>query len=103
VSHTVSSFPIGCLSPKITFGEIFPKGSLVMTASDVVLRRLIDIDELSRLWKVPKATLYNWANQGRIPYIKIGRCVRFSIDQLADFQSHCTHNDGARQNRRRSQ
>lgn len=61
-----------------------------MTATQTTLQRLIDINELSMLWNVPRATLYNWVNQGRIPYLKIGRCLRFSVEQIADFQNRCT-------------
>jgi excisionase family DNA binding protein len=46
---------------------------------------LIDINELSERWRIPKATLYNWVNQGRLPYVKLGRCVRFDPNELQAF------------------
>jgi excisionase family DNA binding protein len=45
-------------------------------------RKLITIGELSLLWSVPKATLYNWVNQGRLPYVKLGRSLRFDLVQI---------------------
>jgi excisionase family DNA binding protein len=45
-------------------------------------RKLIDIDELSSLWAIPKTTLYNWVNQRRLPYLKLGRCVRFDLAEI---------------------
>ena len=48
-------------------------------------RKLINIDELSALWSVPKATLYNWVNQRRLPYVKLGRSLRFDLLQLEQF------------------
>ncbi len=66
-----------------------------MSVSISPLKRLIDINELSTLWNIPRATLYNWVNQGRIPYVKIGRCLRFSVDQLVEFQARCTKMNAA--------
>ncbi len=53
-------------------------------------RRLINIDELSALWSVPKATLYNWVNQRRLPYVKLGRSLRFDLIQLEEFREQST-------------
>jgi excisionase family DNA binding protein len=53
-------------------------------------RKLIDIDELSALWSVPKATLYNWVNQRRLPYVKLGRSLRFDLIQLEEFRQQST-------------
>jgi excisionase family DNA binding protein len=53
-------------------------------------RRLIAIEELSVLWSVPKATLYNWVNQGRLPYVKLGRSLRFDLVQIEEFREQST-------------
>ena len=53
-------------------------------------RRLISIDKLSVLWSVPRATLYNWVNQGRLPYVKLGRSLRFDIVQIEEFRERST-------------
>lgn len=53
-------------------------------------RKLINIDQLSALWSVPKATLYNWVNQRRLPYVKLGRSLRFDLIQLEEFREQST-------------
>lgn len=53
-------------------------------------RRLISIDELSSLWSIPKATLYNWVNQGRLPHVKLGRTLRFDLVQIEEHRHHAT-------------
>ena len=40
-------------------------------------RTLIDIDELSMRLKIAKSTLYNWVYLRRIPFVKLGRALRF--------------------------
>jgi len=54
------------------------------------VRRLITIDELSASWSVPKATLYNWVNQGRLPYVKLGRSLRFDPVAIEEFRERST-------------
>lgn len=53
-------------------------------------RKLINIDELSVLWSIPKSTLYNWVNQRRLPYVKLGRSLRFDVIQLEEFCQQST-------------
>ena len=60
------------------------------TGDRQALRRLIGIIELAELWSVPKATLYNWVNQGRLPHVKLGRCLRFDVAQIEEFRQRCT-------------
>ena len=43
----------------------------------VPARALIDIDELSIQLKIAKGTLYNWVYLRRIPFVKLGRALRF--------------------------
>jgi excisionase family DNA binding protein len=45
---------------------------------------LIDINELSRRLSLAKGTLYNWVSQGKLPFKKIGRCVRFDWDEIEE-------------------
>jgi excisionase family DNA binding protein len=47
-----------------------------------MVKMLIDINELSRRLSIAKGTLYNWVSQGRVPFKKIGRCVRFDWDEI---------------------
>jgi excisionase family DNA binding protein len=41
-----------------------------------------NIKELSEFSGFPVGTLYNWVNQRRIPYNKIGGSLRFNIDTM---------------------
>jgi excisionase family DNA binding protein len=47
--------------------------------------RLIDIRELSEWLGVGTHTLYNWVWQRRIPFKKLGRCVRFGVDEIEEW------------------
>src|SRR5690348_3895682 len=53
-------------------------------------RKLITIDELSALWSIPKATLYNWVNQKRLPYVKLGRSLRFDVLEIDELRRRST-------------
>ncbi|GAN31562.1 MAG: DNA-binding protein [Candidatus Brocadia sp. AMX2] len=43
---------------------------------------LLDITDLSQLLKVKESTLYQWTSQKRIPFIKVGNQIRFSLEQV---------------------
>lgn len=43
---------------------------------------LLTPEELCSLLKVKKQRLYEWVHLGRIPYIKVGRFLRFSRSQI---------------------
>jgi excisionase family DNA binding protein len=45
-------------------------------------RALMDIDELSLRLKIAKGTLYNWVYLRRIPFVKVGRALRFDPLQI---------------------
>ena len=49
------------------------------------MERLLDIREAAALLRVKPQTLYLWISQGRIPYRKIGRLVRFTDSDLESF------------------
>lgn len=50
-------------------------------------RQLMDVQQLAELWRVPKSTLYNWVSLGRLPYVKLGRSLRFDPQELEEFLS----------------
>jgi len=55
-------------------------------------KRLFNIDELAVYIAVPRGTIYNWISQKKLPYIKIGRGVRFDkedIDRFIDGKKIC--------------
>ena len=46
---------------------------------------LLTPDELSGMLKVKKQRIYEWVHYKRIPYIKVGRFLRFSKDQIQEW------------------
>jgi len=42
----------------------------------------VDINELSRLLSIAKGTLDNWVYLRRIPFVKLGRALRFDFDEV---------------------
>jgi excisionase family DNA binding protein len=63
---------------------------MIHRSNPEIPRRLINVDELAALWSIPKATLYNWVNQGRLPYVKLGRSLRFDIVHIEQFRERST-------------
>jgi len=47
-----------------------------------VLEKLITPDELCRLFRIPKSQVYKLVHQKKIPYLKIGRALRFEESQI---------------------
>lgn len=45
-------------------------------------KRLLTIAELSEFLRTPIGTIYHWISQKRIPYVKLGRSVRFDPEQV---------------------
>lgn len=45
-------------------------------------RRMVDIHGLSSYLGVCINTIYSWVSQGTIPYIKLGRLLRFDLDKI---------------------
>jgi len=39
--------------------------------------KLLDINQLSEMLSVKKKTIYDWVHKGFIPYIKLGKLLRF--------------------------
>jgi excisionase family DNA binding protein len=50
-----------------------------MTADFVTMQpdELLDTRKLSEYLKVPEKSIRNWQSGGRLPYVKIGRLVRY--------------------------
>jgi excisionase family DNA binding protein len=47
--------------------------------------RLLDIRQASQFLAISVSTLYGWVWQRRIPFVKIGRTVRFDMEDLKAF------------------
>ncbi len=48
----------------------------------MTMQRYVDIKRVSEYTSLPTATLYEWASQGKIPSIKIGRRVLFDLQDI---------------------
>lgn len=51
----------------------------MMTNSE---KRFIDVEELASYLDISKNTVYSWVNQRRIPCFKIGRLVKFDLNEI---------------------
>jgi len=50
-----------------------------------MLSHLIGVDQLADTLKVPKKTIYFWVSKKEIPYLKVGRHLRFDLQQVIEF------------------
>lgn len=50
---------------------------------------LLTIDELAAELRVSRGTLYNWIYQKKIPYVKVGRLVRFERSAIEKYLDGC--------------
>ena len=46
---------------------------------------LIRPDELAAGLKVAQATVYQWVSRGMIPYLQIGKCIRFDPQDIGEW------------------
>jgi excisionase family DNA binding protein len=49
------------------------------------MEKLITVQELSKLLSVKTRTLYHWVREGVIPYVRLGKLVRFDLGQIEDW------------------
>ncbi len=47
-----------------------------------MIKRYVNIKEVAEYTSLPVKTLYEWAGQGKIPSIKIGRRVLFDLNEI---------------------
>ena len=45
-------------------------------------KRFVGIKELSEYLGLPIGTIYSWTHQRKIPYIKMGRLVKFDLEEI---------------------
>ena len=48
-------------------------------------KRLLTIQEVAAYTGLSAHTLYTMVSQRRIPFVKLGRCLRFDLDQLDEW------------------
>ena len=59
-----------------------PKTHAPVAGQDSTPPLLIDINALSERLKIAKGTLYNWVYLRRIPFVKLGRALRFDPNEI---------------------
>lgn len=55
---------------------------MVMLGVDEMAKIFYTVDELSEYLGVEKSTVYTWVHTRQIPYYKIGRLVKFKVDEI---------------------
>ncbi len=53
--------------------------------SVAVADELLTSEEVAQLLKVPKATVYKWVYQRKIPHVKVGKHLRFVKAELLEW------------------
>ena len=54
--------------------------------------KLLDISQLSETINIKKKTIYDWTHKGLIPYVKVGRLLRFDLNDIERWlksKKHC--------------
>lgn len=51
--------------------------------------KIMTVKEVSELLKVKEKTLYQWAELGQIPCIKMNGCLRFDFDDIQNWVKSC--------------
>jgi excisionase family DNA binding protein len=60
--------------------------------------KILTVNELSEFLKVNVKTLYQWAESGHIPCIKINGCLRFNLDDILNWIKSCKKQPDSRYN-----
>jgi len=51
--------------------------------------KLVDIKEIAQMLNVKPSTVYQWAELGQIPCLKINGCLRFDIEDITHWIMSC--------------
>lgn len=61
-----------------------------MSSVDLIARRLLDIREVASYTGLSTHSLYTMVSQRRIPFVKIGRLVKFDKGKVDEWIKHNT-------------
>lgn len=56
-----------------------------MEKDNGIKRRLLSIKEMAIYTGLSIHTLYHWVNQGKIPFVKVGKNIKFDIYDIDKF------------------
>ena len=48
-------------------------------------KRFLNVEELAEYLGVKDKTIYSWVNQRKIPYVKVGRLLRFDSKETEEW------------------
>lgn len=51
--------------------------------------KIVTVKEIAELLKVKEKTLYQWAELGQIPCIKMNGCLRFDLEDIQKWVKSC--------------
>ena len=51
--------------------------------------KLVGVKEISEMLSVKTKTLYQWAELGQIPFIKMNGCLRFDLSDIMQWIKNC--------------
>ena len=51
-------------------------------------KRFMDVKGMAEYLCVSESTIRSWVKHGKIPYMKIGKCVRFDLNDLYKWLKH---------------
>ncbi len=49
------------------------------------MEKLLTVPEVSEILKVKPATIYTWVRVGKLPHLRLGRLIRFTVECLEKF------------------
>jgi excisionase family DNA binding protein len=53
--------------------------------------RLLTVRELAEYVRVNPFTVYRWVEQNRIPHLRVGRTLRFRLEEINEFMRERGH------------
>mgnify|MGYP006310667409 CR=1 FL=1 len=57
----------------------------------IEMEKLLNSSEAAKYLNIKEWTLRHWVSEKRIPYVKLGRCVRFKQSDLDKYIEQNTH------------
>ncbi len=57
--------------------------------------KLINVNEVSKIIGVKPATLYQWAELGQMPCVKLNGALRFDLDDILKWIASCKKEPGS--------
>lgn len=65
-----------------------------METKTITTKRFMNIHELSEFLGVCVNTIYSWGSQRKIPFVKVGRLLRFDRQKIEAWLSEREHSAG---------